>query len=64
MIGVSKVQMTAANLCLFITTMSIRVSGAIITVASIQAEGLACIEMAKAIPGLQNIAGTFLNRVK
>jgi hypothetical protein len=45
-------------------TMSIRVSGAIITVESIQAEGLACIEMAKAIPGLQNIAGTILNRVK
>jgi hypothetical protein len=61
MIGVNKVQMTFANLCLFIMTMSIRVSGAIITVESIQAEGLACIEMAKAIPGLQNIAGTFLN---
>jgi hypothetical protein len=64
MTGVYKVQMTVANLCLFIMTMSIRVSGAIITVESIQAEGLACIEMAKAIPGLQNIAGTIFESCK
>ena len=63
MFGQSKTGIAVAKLCLLYVMMSTRVSGAIITVASIQSEGLACIAMAKAIPGLQKMAGASLNRV-
>ena len=67
MSGIRMIKIIMAHLYLFyvmistIITVSVSVSVSaavpVITVASIQAEGLACIALAKAIPGLQNIAG-------
>ena len=64
MVGLRKSGKAVAKLCLLYVMASTRVSGAIITVASIQSEGLACIAMAKAMPGLQKIAGASLNHFR